>query len=163
MASSLRCVDAFSTPRLVAERVRLAHIHVWAGLFRNPEVTASDGRVWTAHLIARGLSRQLFGWETRGLGYWVFVDRALRFVGIAGLREHPEGVELGYAVMPGFRGRGMATEMGRGVLGVAPPARVFARTRLTHAASRRVLEKLGFKFEQERWLDGVPSALYRLT
>lgn len=158
----MRHAEAFVTPRLSADRVRFPHVHWWAALFRNPDVTASDARVWTADRIAKGFARQLFRWETLGLGYWVFTLRADgRFVGIAGLRDRPEGVELGYAVLPEFRRRGMATEMARGVLGVAPPARVFARTRLTHAASRRVLEKVGFKFEAEGWEDGTPQALYR--
>jgi RimJ/RimL family protein N-acetyltransferase len=151
------------TRRLVGDRIRFPHYHAWASLFLNPDVTAHDGRVWTADRIAAGFYRQLYRWETKGLGYSAFFDRDGVFVGISGLREHPSGVELGYAVCPEHRGKGMATEMARGVLATAGPGPVFARTRTIHAASRRILEKIGFEYEGEGWIDGAPNALYRTT
>lgn len=149
------------TRRLVGDRIRFRHFHDWAALFLNPDVTANDLRPWTPERVAAGFARQLSRWETGEWGYWIFFDGDGAFVGISGLREHPSGVELGYGVMPRFRGKGMATEMARAVLGAAGPGPVFARTRLTHAASRRVLEKLGFAFEREAWIEGAPNAIYR--
>lgn len=166
----MRSVETFTTRRLAAARVRFPDYPEWIELFRNPGITAKEGGPWPIARIARGFSRQLQRWERSGIGYWVFRDRSEgRLVGIAGLRDVPRAgpleIELGYALMPGFWGKGLATEMARGVLDAGVEdlgsRTVIASTRLTHAASRRVLEKIGFKFEAERRQDGTPQALYR--
>ena len=164
----MRCVDAFSTPRLAAERIRFPHYSRWLDLFRNPDVTAFEGGAWAFERIARGFAKQLGRWETAGIGYWIFAERG-RFVGIGGVRDLPRAgplaVELGYALVPEFWGKGLATEMARGVLDSGVDGLgsrdVIAYTLLAHGASRRVLEKSGFHFEGERWQEGRPHALYR--
>ncbi len=59
-------------------------------------------------------------------------------------------VTLGYAVLPGFEGRGCATELAGGLVQWAFNAgakRIFATTFERHDASVRVLEKNGFVCE----------------
>lgn len=80
------------------------------------------------------------------------VRRADRLaVGQMGFKGGPDAggtIELGYGLIPGARGLGYATEMGRALTawGKARPGvrRVTAKTRTDNAASIRVLEKLGF-------------------
>jgi ribosomal-protein-alanine N-acetyltransferase len=74
--------------------------------------------------------------------------------GICGLlkRETLEDVDLGFAFLPAFRGRGYAREAAAGVLALARGsfrlARVVAVTDPANEKSIRVLEGLGFRFER---------------
>lgn len=76
-------------------------------------------------------------------------------IGICGLvkREALDDVDIGYALLPQFRGKGLAFEAasavmtyGREVLGLG---RVVAVTAPDNEASIRVLEKLGMRYERK--------------
>jgi RimJ/RimL family protein N-acetyltransferase len=75
-------------------------------------------------------------------------------IGICGLikRDALADVDLGFAFLPGFRGKGYASEAasatmgyGKNVLGLK---RIVAITSQNNDASIRLLEKLGFQFEK---------------
>lgn len=75
-------------------------------------------------------------------------------IGICGLirRESLDDVDLGFALLPEFRGRGHAREAaaaaldyGRSVLGLK---RIVAIVTSDNRASARLLERLGFRFER---------------
>jgi RimJ/RimL family protein N-acetyltransferase len=75
-------------------------------------------------------------------------------IGICGLikRDALEDVDLGFAFLPGFRGKGYAYEAadaalgyGKNVLGLN---RIVAITTQDNDASIKLLEKLGFQFEK---------------
>ena len=74
-------------------------------------------------------------------------------VGIAGLLKRPSlaDVDLGYALLPAFRGRGYAREAGAALLALAAAAfglrRVIAIVTPDNAASIRTLTALGFRAE----------------
>lgn len=113
------------------------------------------------------LATYLAAWERRGFGVFVLRDRASgAFAGIAGLWDHNDdlGVALRYAVMPAFRGRGYAGEAARAVLdfaaarGIGP---VIAATREDNAASRRILEALGFRLGEVRGPADHRVVIYR--
>ena len=76
-------------------------------------------------------------------------------------------VEIGWAVVPDRWGQGLATELGAasvahafGPLGLAE---VVSFTLVDNRASRRVMEKLGFAYEDEIEYAGLPHVLYRLS
>lgn len=62
--------------------------------------------------------------------------------------EQEDGPEIGYLVHPDHQGRGIATEIARTLLDIARDTlrarRVYATVDLDHAASIRVLQKVGF-------------------
>ena len=90
------------------------------------------------------------------LGWWtyLFIHGAdHRLIGVGGFKGRPnaEGVvEIGYALAPVYRGRGLATEAARGMMKYAfshrEVSRVEAHTLAEKNASVRVLEKLGMKY-----------------
>jgi RimJ/RimL family protein N-acetyltransferase len=107
---------------------------------RNPAVTTAALERWERH------------WDERGYGLLAAEDRATgALVGRAGPQFHgawPDDPEVGWAVDPGWWGRGIATEMGAacvqwafGDLGLR---RLVSITVEANLASRRVMEKLGF-------------------
>jgi RimJ/RimL family protein N-acetyltransferase len=104
-----------------------------------------------------------------GFGLWVVVHRETgACTGLCGLvrRAGLDDVDIGYAFLPAFRGRGFALES---ALGVKAHARdVVGLTRLVaivtpgNARSIQVLERLGMRFERTLRLPGDASdvALY---
>lgn len=94
-------------------------------------------------------------WRAHGFGLWAVRDLATgAFLGECGLRYHAPAspiVELSYGLVPAAQGRGYATEASRAVLtagfGRLGLERVHAFAQASNAASRRVMEKLGFTHE----------------
>ena len=72
-------------------------------------------------------------------------------VGICSFKSPPaEGrIEIAYFTFPKFEGRGYATNMASGLVGVAqnhdPTLTIYAQTLPDRNASHRILEKLGFR------------------
>jgi len=93
-------------------------------------------------------------WRRRGFGLYAVYGRADgRFLGECGLRErvpYGEEIELSYGLIPETWGQGLAVEASRAVLdeGFARHGlrRIYAIARADNARSRRVMEKLGFRF-----------------
>jgi RimJ/RimL family protein N-acetyltransferase len=74
-------------------------------------------------------------------------------VGMCGLikRDTLEDIDIGYAYLPQYRGRGYAYEAARAVLDYAPSigiTRVAAITSPNNAASNQLLLKLGLRFKR---------------
>lgn len=88
-----------------------------------------------------------------GVQYWVLVERATgESIGCCGLRprdESREVFELGFHICADHWGKGYATEAARAVIAhgfdVLGAASLFAGHHPENAASRRTLEKLGFR------------------
>ena len=90
------------------------------------------------------------------LGWWtyLFIHAAdNRLIGLGGFKGPPDAegmVEIGYAIAPAYRGRGLATEAASGMMKYAfahPEVnRVDAHTLPERNASVRVLERVGMKY-----------------
>ena len=112
-------------------------------------------------------------WDDHRFGLWVFRDMERAFVGRGGLRHAQVGgrdeVELAYALMPDFWGRGLATEMARTVLRIGFDqlglGEIVAFAPTANLASQRVMEKVGLAFERQLVHGGLglPHVLYRIT
>ena len=79
------------------------------------------------------------------------------------LHGRPE-VEINYALMPTFWGKGLATEIA--TANVELSARLGMRSLVAFTlpgnhGSRRVMEKLGFGYERDILYTGIPHVLYR--
>lgn len=100
-------------------------------------------------------SRSMADYRKHGFGRLAVVEKASgQLIGFAGLKylEDRGEVDLGYRLLPTHWGRGFATESGRAILqdgftrlGLT---RIIATVFPENVASVRVLEKLGFVFEQ---------------
>ena len=90
-------------------------------------------------------------------------------IGMCGLikRETLDGVDIGYAYLAPYCGRGYAYEAGMAVLGLAPALglpRVLAITSPGNVASNGLLRKMGLRFERVVHLvpGGAGSNLYSI-
>lgn len=119
------------------------------------------------------LSGWLAQWRTRGLGPWAIAarDDPARVIGFGGISLQPylelERVNLGYRFATAAWGRGYATELGQAALafgfGEHRLDQIFGLVRPHHAASIRVLEKIGMvRFDTLDDVPGqAPSVVYR--
>jgi RimJ/RimL family protein N-acetyltransferase len=163
-------IDPPETPRLRAERLVPDHHDALCTLLGDPRVGATLGGAMSREQVETALAAKLEHWDRNGFGYWLWRERATGdAVARGGLhRVHVGGrdeVEVGWAVMPERWGEGFATELGAASLGVAFDVLelpdVVAYTLPDNRASRRVMEKLGMRFERDIVHAGLPHVLYR--
>jgi [ribosomal protein S5]-alanine N-acetyltransferase len=166
--------ERLQTTRLLAERLAPEHEPDLVALGLDPRVYPT---LWpfphppTAADVRDGLTRQLGLWERHGFGLWVLRDRASGdFVGRGGL-EYTDApgqlaVEVAWAIVPGRWGQGLATELAHAALrtgfGDLHVIELVALTLPHNAASRRVMEKVGFAYDRDIVHAGLPHVLYRL-
>ena len=91
-------------------------------------------------------------YTTEGVGRWASIDLTSgEFLGWCGLRRVGGELDLGYRYMARARGKGLATEASRPCLAFAfetlGEASVVARVFPGNAASMRVMDKLGMRYE----------------
>lgn len=161
---------AFRTPRLDAERLAGEHADELAALHGDERVMATmGGRSATPAESRAWLERNLRHAAEPGCGVFVFRERATgRFVGRGAVRRieigGAEEVEVGYAVAADLWGQGLGTEMAAALVAHAEAAGhvgLVAYTEPANAASRGVMEKVGFGYERDVEHHGRPQVLYR--
>ena len=168
---ALRCsggfeiVDAFRTDRLLAERLREEHL---GEIHRDPNVMATLGGLRSDEETDHYLRDNPDHWDRCGYGMWAFRDRADgRFVGRAGLgNTHVGGnneVELSYALMADYWGRGLATEILKLAFERLDLDDIVCFTLPSNRASQRVMEKAGFEYERDVVHAGSLHLLYRIN
>jgi RimJ/RimL family protein N-acetyltransferase len=163
-------LDHFNTARLRADRLELRDFDDLYRMHRDLQMMKSLGGLRSEEQTREYLQVNLAHWERYGFGLWmlreaesaVVVGRsAIRHVDVEGQPE----VELGYALLPACWGRGLATEVARGMLGLAfselQLRELVAFSLLDNLASRRVMEKSGGTYEREVVHGGHLHVLYR--
>lgn len=115
------------------------------------------------------LERDIQHWRQHGWGPWVVRDGGA-FAGRAGLCwtevERVREVELAWSILPAMQGRGLATAAAKEGLRRAAELklpRVIAVTLVENAASRRVMEKAGLRYERDVIHAGLPHVLYSFS
>jgi RimJ/RimL family protein N-acetyltransferase len=165
-------LDEIHTPRLRLTRLRESDLADLCCMYRNPRVMATLGGIRSEDETRSHLQQHLAHWDQHGFGRWAAREPATgRFIGRGGLLRLALGgreeVEVGYGLLPEFWGQGLATELaaasvraGFEVLGLPE---LVSMTLPNNAASRRVMEKAGFRYEREVIHADLPHVLYRLT
>jgi RimJ/RimL family protein N-acetyltransferase len=164
-------LEEIRTARLLLSRPRQSDFDDLLRMHQDPQAMATLGGLRSAEETVGVLERMMAHWDKYGYGWWMARDPdGGRFAGRGGLRHVPvEGrdeVEVGYGFMPEYWGRGLATELALECVRIA-----FTRLRLpelvsftlpTNRASRRVMEKCGFRYERDFVHANLPHVLYRL-
>ena len=162
--------DSFDLPRLRAERLSETHRQALRRIDSNPEVMAMLGGTRTAAETDAYLARNVAHWEEHGFGIWILQDPASgEVVGRAGLRHLTvrgvDEVELAYALLPEFWGRGLATDAARACVTIGRDwlslPSVVALTLPGNLASQQVLRKAALTLEREVVHAGAPHLLFR--
>jgi [ribosomal protein S5]-alanine N-acetyltransferase len=160
--------------RLRAERPWQEHAGLYRDLFADRAVAATlwpgpHGGPRSERQASAILATDLLHWQQESFGPWLFFETTTGvFVGRCGLRRATvlgrRSVELLYAVRSDSWGEGHATEMATVAMAHARRLgleEVLGFTATTNGASRRVLEKVGMRFETIFEHAGVPHWLGR--
>jgi ribosomal-protein-alanine N-acetyltransferase len=126
-------------------------------LWGDIQVTRLIGGPFSEEQIREGLDREIASMRTYGVQYWPAFSLADGdFAGCCGLRPYePEDhiYELGFHFRPCHWGKGFAVESARAVIAHAYDSLgaqgLFAGHHPENLASRKVLEKLEFRFTRE--------------
>jgi ribosomal-protein-alanine N-acetyltransferase len=142
-------------------------------LWGDPAVTRLIGGPFSQQQVKDRLAREIETMERSGIQYWpTFWLADGEFVGCGSLRPYkPEAriLELGFHLRPAYWGKGLAVEAGRAVIQLAftecNATALFAGHHPSDGASRRVLERLGFRFTHEELYPptGLMHPSYLLT
>jgi ribosomal-protein-alanine N-acetyltransferase len=149
-----------SEPRVPAPTARLAFRPWSAGdlplaraLFGDPRVTALVGGPFDDAGIAARLALELANQRDHEISYWPISLRGSAEIGCCGLKPRDPGrrvYELGFYLLPPYWAQGFAVEAGASVIAHAFDAlgasALFAGHHPENQGSRRVLEKLGFRY-----------------
>ncbi len=161
------------TPRLRGEPLGPEHEPEMADLTLDPRVYRT---LWpwsdppSRSDVRASLIDKRSHWERYGFGLWLLRDRATgELVGRGGLQYTDAvggfAVEAAWAIVPERWGQGLATELARASVRVGFASvglsEVIAITLPTNAASRRVMEKAGFRYDREIVHVGLAHVLYR--
>ena len=159
-----------TTPRLFGCRPTADNLGLYRLLLNDPAVALTMGGQRTDQQLTEALDRHVASWERHGIGPCLLFDRETGdFVGRGGLNHvhvlgHDE-VEVGYALLPAFWGRGLATEVARTAvhLGLKSYDSIVGFTLPTNTASRHVLEKCGMVYERDFVHYGLDHVFLRVT
>lgn len=159
------------TARLRLSRIDAGDLPDLCRMHRDADVMATLGGLRSDERSAEILAQLMAHWDEHGFGYWMARDAdSGAFIGRGGLRNVVVGggpeIEVGYALMPEYWGRGLATELAsecaRVAFDVLGRRDLVAFTLPTNDASRRVMQRLGFLYERDVIWAGMPHVLYRL-
>jgi ribosomal-protein-alanine N-acetyltransferase len=163
------------TPRLRLRPFGEADAPAHLALYGDPEVTRwlRDGPFLGDQVAVRSrraIDRFVRHWGEKGFGVFAVEELATgRFLGQCGLNTIDElgEVEILYAFERAAWGRGLATEAAQAALAygfdeVGLP-RIVAVTHPAHTRSRKVMEKLGMRYERDVEIFGLRAVLYALT
>lgn len=165
-------LEDVTTARMRLTRPRDADFPDLFRFHSDPRVMATLNGVRAEPESRAILSRMMAHWLPNDFGWWIARDRySGDFLGRGGLRlmlldGKPE-VEIGYGFLAEFWNRGLATELARESVRVAfdvlkiPELVCF--TTPTNFASRRVMEKVGFRYERDGTYADLPHIFCRLV
>ena len=158
------------TARLVLRRPNAADRDFVVALFSRFELVAHRPHPVpdAPEVSEQRLLRDMQHWQSHGFGRWA-VEHEGQIIGFGGLTQKHgfNGLNISYHLHPDRWGNGYATEfVGETVtVGFGPlrARRVIGLVRAANPASRRVLERNGFSYEQDVELDGAPTQLLALN
>jgi [ribosomal protein S5]-alanine N-acetyltransferase len=155
-----------TTERLVLRPVTAADHAVLLAHWSAPDVRRFlfDGATLSAAEIAEAIADSARDFAAAGYGLWLVHEKgSIDLVGTAGLRPLDDaGLEIFYSLVPGWWGKGYATEAARAVvetaLGPLGLPEVLAEVDEDNASSVAVVKRLGMEA-----FDVVPGLLGPMT
>jgi len=166
-------IERVETPRTVLVRMRMDDLPDMLRLLQDPRVAESlwpEIGVPTEQDVINGTAAKERHWERFGFGLWVQRDKETgEMVGRGGLQwtyvGGREEVEVAWAVVPERWGQGFGRELAEASIetafGPLHLDEIVAFTLPRNRASRRVMEKTGFRYEKDIVHANLPHVLYR--
>lgn len=159
------------TERLYMRRFRTDDIDVFSQILGQDEVGQwlPRGRGYTKNEVEKFLTNIIKHWDDNGYGIWAVVEKESgNFIGHCGLNyvKQCDAVELLYGFGKEYWGKGYATEAAKSALQFGFDKvglkKIVAFTKIDNIASRRVIEKAGFRYVKDIGIFGMVCAYYEL-
>lgn len=125
---------------------------------QNPEALAKRIEFYISCYTSHGFGMCAMLWKESG-----------NMIGSAGLQplDGTDEIEVGYSMIKDFWGKGIGTEAAHGWLDFgfneAGLERIVAVANTDNAASRRIMEKLGMRYEKTEFHYGADCAFYAIS
>ena len=157
------------TPRLVVREMTLDDAPFVLGLLNTPKFIKyiADRGVRTLEDARRYIDeRFLASYSANGYGLYMVELKDGTSIGTCGFvrRDTLPGPDIGFAFLPEYEGHGYGYESAAAVMEFGRETlrfdRVLAITSLDNDASKRLLEKLGFRFNRVKQMAGEPLNVY---
>lgn len=160
-------IPTLETERLVLRPNRAEDFEAYARFYEG-ERSVHRGGPLNRLMAWRYFTHEIGHWAIRGYGFFAMEEKATgAYCGQVG-PYYPEGwvePEIGWLLMDGFEGRGLATEgalrtraWAYGTLGWTT---AISLIRVANTASRRLAERLGATLEREIEYSGIAAVVYR--
>ena len=163
-------MDVIETARLHLRQFTLGDLDDLYPIFSDPDVVKymKTGAPVSREETESALMSIIKHWEQHGFGRWAVVLKETgRLIGYGGLRNLYGTPELVYLLAKPYWNMGLATELAKACLTWGFEERHFehivAVTKPEHAASRRVMEKIGMVYERDATYHYVRVVLYAIS
>lgn len=172
MASNREPASTLETPRLLLRPWQAGDVDHYAAMFADPEVSRYIfvKQPPTRDQIATMSDGYLRQWRTHGFGPFAAIDKASEaWIGQIGLNHlawwpEPDKVEVGWELSRAWWGLGLASEGGSAALRFGFErcglSRVISVTVAANRASRRVMEKIGLRYQGVKTVSGMDLIWY---
>lgn len=144
----------------------LYHIYSHLDLFQYMSIEKPLLRDQTRLLIYAFIEN----WQQHNFGVWAVIDKKhKKLIGHCGFKflENTREIQMGYLLLKSYWGRGLGTEAAEAALKYgfegAKLKRVVAIAKPENVASRRVMEKVGMKYEKNAYYYNNNVVYYGLT
>jgi RimJ/RimL family protein N-acetyltransferase len=163
-------MTSLDTSRLRLRMFTADDLDELADLFADADVMryVGDGLPATRQEADVALVSILEHWKKHGFGRWVVTEKNTgQFLGFGGLRSLFKTPELVYHLHKRCWGQGLATELARGCLGYGFEQhgfdRIVAIAKPGNAASLRVMQKVGMRYEMHTSYYGIDVVQYMIS
>lgn len=154
------------TKRLIIEHFTCADIHMWASIEADPLVRKFvDGKCLSREEAGHYVKMSMDSYAVNGFGRFAVRSKTSKgLIGMCGFLRQDEEIDFGYRYSAETWGKGIGYEAANKVLNYGLEhlklKKICAGVAIENIPSVKILEKLGFKFEKNFFVDQTKAAKY---
>ena len=154
------------TKRLIIEHFTCADIHMWASIEADPLVRKFvDGKCLSREEAGHYVKMNMDSYAENGFGRFAVRSKtSKRLIGMCGFLRQDEEIDFGYRYSAETWGKGIGYEAANKVLNYGLEhlnlKKIYAGVAIENIPSIKILEKLGFEFEKNFFVDQKKAATY---
>ena len=154
------------TKRLIIEHFTCADIHMWASIEADPLVRKFvDGKCLSREEAGHYVKMNMDSYAVNGFGRFAVRSKtSKRIIGMCGFLQQDEEIDFGYRYSAETWGKGIGYEAANKVLNYGLEhlklKKICAGVAIKNIPSIKILEKLGFEFEKNFFVDQTKAAKY---
>ena len=154
------------TKRLIIEHFTCADIHMWASIEADPLVRKFvDGKCLSREEAGHYVKMSMDSYAVNGFGRFAVRSKTSKLlIGMCGFLRQDEEIDFGYRYSAETWGKGIGYEAANKVLNYGLEhlklKKICAGVAIENIPSIKILEKLGFEFEKNFFVDQTKAAKY---